>query len=346
MNEFQNYVVLPKYIYLDLKKSINLDTSNSNPFERDFLKILQDKKLNSYQKWDMYKYLIIKHGKNKTIISEPSKDNNIKIESKEQTTQTYRPHKMKSVQTETDFGNQSEIEKLEKIRQSETTPPPFTSNTENRKARETFNAIRKNPEEIFDSTNINDEFENANTASNNIFLNENAENSEDFEKFVGDFNTSLNEAIFEKALQELQPDSPLDIVRRQSSVGKNIVTFENRKTYDRTDIDALEIAKDLYNKSDQTESYQSDNRLTLNKRQTASSKETNSKPSSSKNKSHKVLNPVIKKRKRYSRERSPSPILTRNLLGSLAVLYPEKNLNKIKKNFGSKIDENNWINYE
>lgn len=76
MNEkFKNLIILPKHIYLELKKQIEIEQKISK-IDRNLRNILHNKKYSDDEKWHLYKRELVNHINHLKVNNTNNKKNN------------------------------------------------------------------------------------------------------------------------------------------------------------------------------------------------------------------------------------------------------------------------------
>jgi hypothetical protein len=223
MNEkYKNLIVIPKHIYLQLKNAYNENESLTN-FDKEIKKILNKKNIKDYQKWNLYKYKLLKY---KNLLN--SKHTQIPTVNRAQMTdekgtqtkrqsirRTLKQHQSASIDDEEEiqmpkeevYSNSRELE----LNQLEDNIPSFDPNIE--------------------KYNIN---------------------SSDMEVDPEELEMTLHEI----AQEELGTRNPNDVRKVNSSMGKSYREFVDRNTNEHIQINVDEAIKKVYKKMNDEENEQ------------------------------------------------------------------------------------------
>lgn len=278
--KFKNLLVFPKHLFEKWKKNIEIDQKLSH-LDKEMQNIMKRNDLNDYQKWNLYRYQLIKFKRNKKNPIKSAIVNNPATFTQKKILRASKPTRKtvdSSIQTENDF--------LPKKIDSETqTAPSYLHN----------NSFK---EDIFE--NVSQEIENYNGqplfSSSFIEPNENELMDFSIQKSLNfnpgeeyNFDEDLEAEINKIAQKELNAQHPNDIVRRDYSLGKDYRSFDNKLTGENITIDVSPIKKmlnaSLYNDSATNERNQISDRVSV---------ENNPKPVlKKKSRAIKILEPAI-----------------------------------------------------
>lgn len=318
--KFQNLVVLPKNVYLEMKREFEYEQKLSE-LDKKIKKILQKKDISDFDKWNLYNEELLNYANINKIIQKNNDKNVIQQNQQQQKPKTSE----KEIQTKF-------VPSIKSITQEQNTDSSYL----HLGASDIINNV--------DKAEINPTPKN-NHSKNNILLNFTPQKEELFsnsmdsfniqelmqEKTVNDFeemevdNEDLEMELFDEAVKQLGPERQSDVVKNRNSMGRSFREFVDRNTGATVHIDVNDARKKLYNAMNQEQT----NNLATPLHQ--------STPSKLKKKQTKSLKTVKPQQQKKDILNNTSPKIPRRTKRQLSPKEYKTDNRKTLKNYVSKI---------
>lgn len=250
MNEkFQNLIVLPKHVYLEMIKKIEYEQKLSELDKK--IKHILLKNLPDFDKWNLYKKELLNFANTNRIIRMHRNNNDIKEKKSLQTIDG-------QTQTNEFTGIKVPFMKFNTTNNQKNTSPVFEFNatTTNKKMSNNTNHLKRNVKEneekhhsIPSKKHINESSVTEEYFSNSNDLEDyNNSPKKNFEQQMSVDEQELEMTLFDEAIKELEPEKSSHVIKNRDSLGKPFREFIDRNTGAKVYIDVEEAKKNLYNK--------------------------------------------------------------------------------------------------